>query len=874
MGLNPDTILTRVPVSMPIVPTSLVGRAADADHLIHLLTSEAVRLVTITGPGGVGKTRLALHVAAHLVDAFPDGPVFIPLAPVASVDLVLPTILQHLGGYETGDASPFDQVLEILHGRHILLVLDNLEHLLACASELGRLVAACEGVVVLATSKAPLGVSNERVYPLQSLDLPGPAATTDEIYASDAVTLFVERASAVNPRLITGERNAASIAELCRQLDGLPLAIELAASRSSILNPRAILERLDHRFTVLTSTLQDVPERLRTLRNAIGWSYDLLDPVEQRMFRWLSVFADGIPLEAVEAMPPAGTPLDREPLDLLTHLVDRSLVRTVMTPERSPRYLMLETIRAFGHEQLLHAGDDEAARTWHANWFANLAAERGRQSLRQEDVEILSEEWGNLRQALDWFLHHTSPSPALALCGNLWRFWSMRGMATEGRTWTNRALDMAPPTDTPERAEALIAAGYLAEDQNDYAEAERQLRASLAISEQLGDRGTMAGTLSGLGCIAHDQRDYPRALAWHRKALEMAIASDNQRARAVALGNLGAVYYLLADYPKARSSCEEGVAILQELGDRQGESILLSNLGAHMLELGDLVAARAYLERSIALLRTLGDRRSAAYGLINLAEAYFRLGDLETPLPMLAEAVETLMDGASAGDAAIARITVARVHLARGDIQTSISALHIALIALQQRADYANSAEAAELLAQCALALGAVQEARTLIIGATVQREQIQAPIRPTLAADTDAVKERIRAVLGPDALDPIAPDDRAHPLHDHVSDAIRIAANLAYRASTPLPGTNGLHAPDQPSDAQADHPTSQEYGLSDRELDVLRLLADGKSTREIADQLFIAPRTAATHINNIIGKMGVGSRTAAVALAMRLGIV
>jgi predicted ATPase/DNA-binding CsgD family transcriptional regulator len=872
--------------SLPIVPTSFVGRRDDVRQVIEHLTGGRSRCLTIVGPAGVGKTRLALQVATELTGTVSGEVIFVPLAAVDAPELVIPTILQHLGVHDPSRARPADQLRNALRDLRMLLVLDNMEHLLPCAPDLGEALAASPDTRLLVTSQAPLGLSGEQMYPLAPLQLPEEDASAEHIYAADAVALFVERAHAVNPHLIIDARNAGIVAGLCRHLDGLPLAIELAAARSSIMNPVAILERLDRRFSVLASGRMDVPERLRTLQNAIGWSYDLLDRLEQRMFRWLSIFAGGISIAAIEAFPlddERTTGEFRSPLDLLERLVSRSLIRAVMTPGIPPRFVMLETLRAYGQQQLLTLGDDTAARDWHARWFAALAATAAPQlaeSGQQAAIDLLSLEWGNLRQALSWFRSRDQAASVLELCALLWRFWSMHGMATEGRMWTAYALDASPTDATIPRGEALKGAAYLAEDQNDLADAERFLRLALDVFEQIDDPAKIVSALSGLGSIAHDRRDYATALAWHRRALDAANASGDRRARAVALGNLGGVSYLQGDYQFARACSEEAVALLNALGDQHGEAILLGNLGAQLLELNELDAARDNLERALALMRALGDMKSIACDLINLAEVHFRAGERETPLPMLAEAAHLLRQTGNQGDAAIAEVTQARVFLDRGDSSAALTTIRDCLRTFQKVDDLASAAEAMEFLACCAVALGAAADAQTLFTNAGQLRVVIQAPMRPSLAEETKRAQQRMRDLLGP-AIESSTIDNASERTPTALlAEAIRMADTLCRRAAasppesaTTVPGTSP-HTPQPPIPPGATCLAMQRYVLTLRECDVLRLLTEGKSTREMADELFISPRTVATHITNILGKLGVNSRAAAVALSLRLHLV
>ncbi|MGB3330034.1 MAG: AAA family ATPase, partial [Thermomicrobiales bacterium] len=475
---------TQRPPSLPVIHTPLVGRRDAARQIAQLARSGTCRLITITGPGGMGKTRLAIHLAEHLAEDFPDGVVWVPLAAVAAPELVVPTILQNLGVHEIPGIPPLDHLLEQVQHRKLLLVLDDLEHLLASAPDLRTIVMASRDLVMLVTSQAPLDVGGERVYALPPLALPDPHASPERLLQSEAVSLFVQRARAINPYLTLTPDDADVIAAICIQLDGLPLAIELAAARTNVLTPRALLDRLGQGLNMLSSSREDLPDRLRTQRRAIAWSYGLLPEDEQRLFRWLSVFAGGIPLAVIDAFPTAAD--GAFALDLLTQLVERSLVTATLLPGEDPRYEMLEILRAFGHEQLALAGDEEAARAWHAAWFAACATEAGAQVLNGGQMlamETFGREMENIRVALGWYLHHGSPGPALAISSASARFWSMRGMATEGRSWITQALAANGDQPSSLRANAYFAAGCLAADQNDLVEADRDFATSLAIAE-------------------------------------------------------------------------------------------------------------------------------------------------------------------------------------------------------------------------------------------------------------------------------------------------------------------------------------------------------------------------------------------------------
>ncbi len=629
--------------TLPYPLTPLVGRTLDVEYVESLLRTAGHRLVTLTGPGGVGKTRLALHLAMELTDDFVDGVVFVPLSPIRDPALVLPTIGQALDIRDIVDGT-FDQRLaDLLGDQHLLLVLDNFEQVMPAAVSIARILSACPHLTFLITSQSALGIAGEQQVPVLPLPTPETAGmTTEEILRFDAVELFVQRARAVSPNLILDDDKAAVIATICRQLDGLPLAIELAAARTNILSPKALLARLSNRLQMLTGERRDVPDRLRTMRRAIAWSYELLTPEEQTLFRWLSVFSGGIPIEAVETTGIPGRTGEGTTLDLLGRLVDQSLVRSIPSPTGEPRFLILETLRDFGLEQLNLSGNESAARAAHAAWFEQLAADAATHITGQGQygwLDRLEAEWDNLRAALSWSLSSGHEEIALHICASIWRFWSIRGLATEGRGWTARALAANVGNRSRDRVAALFGAGYLAEDQNDLDAAFGCFQRSLDLAEAIDDTRGAARAVVGMGTIALDRSEYPRALALHTRAKSLSEDAGDDHEIAVALGNMGNVHYFQANYDQCEACWTEGIRILRGLGDVRGEAMIAGNLGTLILDRGDLERARESLTRTLTLQRQLGDKRSMAFTLTNLGEVWFRCDDFLVAREFYAEAL-------------------------------------------------------------------------------------------------------------------------------------------------------------------------------------------------------------------------------------------
>jgi non-specific serine/threonine protein kinase len=600
--------------NLPLQLTSFIGREQLLAEVTRRLSqsSPACRLLTLTGAGGTGKTRLALEAAEALRDRF-DGVYFVPLAPISDTGLIATAIAQAVG---VGDAMGHPSVTTLsdyIRDQHVLLVLDNFEQLLSGASQTTDLLAASPRLSLLVTSRAPLRVSGERELAVPPLALPQQPAH-DELAAqrlealskSESVSLFVDRAQAVKADFSLTSENTPAVVEICRSVDGLPLAIELATARMRFLDPWTVLERLEHRLQFLTGGARDLPTRQHTLRNTIAWSYDLLEPSEQVLFRRLSVFVGGCDLEAAQAV----CADDDDVLDGIDSLVAKSLLQSVAVAQGDVRISMLETIREFGVEQLAFAGELETLRWRHAEYFLQLA-ERAEPELwtsaASRWLHRLDLDHDNFRAALEWCLgasSQTHPEIALRMAGALCQFWWTRSYFDEGRRWLARAL-AGTTGRSARRMKALHGAGWLAHFQRDSTSARALLSESLAIAQQANDRWAVAWVFHALGRVAYFENDPATARTLGQESLEIAEGIGDRWLIAWAHHLLGLAAHITADYPAAQAEYERSLAIRREVGHQMGTGILIQLLGMLAHRQRDFASAQAQYLDSLETFRDI-----------------------------------------------------------------------------------------------------------------------------------------------------------------------------------------------------------------------------------------------------------------------------
>lgn len=663
----PLKTLDRYSHNLPLQPTPLLGRQDVIRRIVALLELDDVRMLTLTGPAGIGKSRVALEVAAQMADRFPDGVYFVPLSPLTDPSLVAGAIARALGLRAAGDVSPEESLRIALAGQRALIVPDNFEHLVAAAPVVSDIGATCAGVKILVTSRAPLRLRGEHEFDIPPLEAPAASARSrlsasqtaadhsrdlEHITQFTAVALFVERARSVKPDFQITLANAPAIVEICRALDGLPLAIELAAARVKMLSPQAILTRLSRRFALLADGPRDLPERHRSLLGAMAWSFDLLHPQEQAMLRRMAVFSGGWTLAAAEAV--CASLSDEPPLDVLgglSALIDHSLVIQSEEVDGEPRFTQLETIREFAAEHLKASGEADAVRAAHAHYFLDLAEET-QHTARGPDAPVwlarLERELDNFRAALAWAREIGELTVGLRLATALSGFWHSHGHEREGARWLQELAALAEPRvgeggDADAELRAIYAwalgrAGSIVLYLGDFSQANQLLERCLAAERALGNRDREMRTLNMLGVASIQSGDFARSARWYDEGLVVARAVGNEDIETAMLNNLGDVAYYTGEYDRAAEYYRARLTFCERTGDRAGAVVGQQNLGRVLLRQGQSDRAGAYLRSSLQGAWRLRDLRRIAEGLEGLAAWAGALGEAERAARLLGAA--------------------------------------------------------------------------------------------------------------------------------------------------------------------------------------------------------------------------------------------
>jgi predicted ATPase/DNA-binding CsgD family transcriptional regulator len=850
-------------IQLPL--TSLVGREQEIAQISDQLLSGQVRLLTLTGPGGVGKTRLALQVAARIHTAFSDSAYFVSLAPVSNPDLVLSTIAQTLGVAEAPGRPLHDNLCAALRDKHLLLILDNFEQVVGAAPGIVDLLLCAPRVHALVTSRIVLHVYGEHEFPVMPLALPDARkpGSPAQLTQYEAVRLFIERARAAKPSFSVNNDNAPAVAEICHRLDGLPLAIELAAARIRHLPPQALLKRLDRTLHTLIAGHANLPRRHQTLRNAIAWSYDLLSDNGKVLFRQLAVFVGGCTLEAVEGvcsgtsdgtttqdhardperregegsehktMPSSGSK-GQNSLEGLSSLVDQSLLRLEEQDDGEARYGMLETIREFAQERLAESEESETIRKSHAAYFVALA-ERAEPELMGSNqatwLDKLEREHDNMRAVLERATLDVDAETGLRLGGALWRFWYIRGYLAEGRRWLDGALQHAGNLPIAMRVKALNSLGNLAELQGDYSSARTYHEQNLTLCQEAGDKMGIARAFSNLGNVARLQGDYEQSRVLLEQSLALCRELNLKWAISTVLQNLGTVLAVQGDLDNSQRLLQESLVLVKETGDKRGTASALSGLGEIATTHGDYEKAQAYFDEALALWREIGDKTGTARVLYDLGDMFAQQGDYRRAHALLSDSLRIRYEvGNKRGiwKCLVGLATVAREH-----------------------------SEPDRLV--------------RLLAAADALSVSINSPRHPEEEAHYNQWLDFARDRLGPEGFSVAWNEGTRLSLEE----AIALALEDFPPVSPPTPRASlqgAIGAP--PAAPPVSHATPPRLkgtpgeDLTPREVEVLRLVAVGLTSPDIAAHLQLSLNTIQSHMRSIFSKINVNTRSAAVRYA------
>lgn len=814
------------PNNLPAFLSNFIGREREMLQVKQLLASN--RMLTLTGPGGCGKTRLAVEVATHTIDDYPDGTWLIELAPISDPRLVPQALAQVLAVHEESSGSITDILINQLRAREALLIVDNCEHLIeACARLAELLLQFCPGLHILATSRESLGLPGEYAWNVPPLSLPEPQPWRDpesarraasDYLQSEAVRLFIERAKSVSPSFTPTETNVAVIAEICRRLDGMPLAIELAVARVRTLSVQQIAERLDDRFNLLTSGSRTAPHRQQTLAATLDWSYALLSEQEQKVFQRLSVFAGGSTLEAAEAVCAGNGVESVQVMDVLSRLVEKSLVTADKPEPVETRYRLLETIRQYALEKATESGELGGSKNRHLNYFVEWAetAEpylNGAEQLQW--VELYEAEHGNLRAALDWSItDEERVEDGLRLAAACGRFWRLHNYFTEGRVRFSSFLSHpVAQKRTLARASALSHMANLMYLQSDYPAMKPILEEALSICRELGDpfQGKLAVTLELMGEMATEEGDYKRASAYFQEALE----------------------------------------IFRRLNDHKGMGDILMQLGWASMRTGDFQKAQNLLEEFLVVSETSGNKTNMAFAFSGLGEAAGRQGQYQHAITMLEQGLSISREIKDKWITATLLGSLGWVALCQSEFNSMLKYMRDSLEIRLNIGDKGGIAWCLEKLAKAKVEQGQLEQAAKIFGYAEALRAPIGSVIDPTDQPDYKRIIFRIQSALRKEVFSAAWAEGQAMTLEQAIDYALA-----------------------EPEPAAVEVSLKQKFGgLTAREREVAALIALGMSNREIAKTMIVGEKTVETYVTRILNKLGFKSRVEVATWAIEKGL-
>jgi predicted ATPase/DNA-binding CsgD family transcriptional regulator len=857
--------------NLPFLLTPLIGREQQEQAIRSLLLRPEVRLLTLTGTAGIGKTCLAQKVATDLIEVFTSGVCLVQLAAISDSDLVMPTIAQTLGLRDVEEHLLFESLKAFLRGKHLLLLLDNFEQVLEAAPALVELLLACPSIKILVTSRAVLHVKGEYEFSIPPLSLPDPLhlPTKEELLQYGAIALFVQRAQMVKRNFLLSESNAAAVAQICIRLDGLPLALELAAARSKLLPPHALLGRLNHRLAVLTGGRRDAPSRQQTLRDTIRWSYDLLNAEEQRCFQRLAIFVGGSTLEAAEAVCSGASDLSRPPIDVVASLLDKSLLQQSDRGADEPRLLMLETIREYALEILAASGELEATEEKHAKYYLALAEQSEPELFgHQQRVWIgrLTQDAENLRAALQWSQAYQRKEQLLRLAGNLGHFWYMCGRFKEAMLWIETALrEAAPDVAVSARIKALYIVALIASHLGQSDLLFVRARECLTLARQNGDsRGFViaswplvhhllaAGDMIGAHAQAEETLTFVRAHA----------PAEDSWTLACALNAFGSVVLCQGDYTQAQHLYEHAIVLFKEAGDLwlYGElHLFLANV---YWAQGDETKAQTFLKEGLAVHDQVGNAWVTGWFVSLFGEIALRQGDIPRALFLLVAGLKRHQQLGDQQGQALMYALLAQAAASGHDYTAARNLAAQSLEIARTVHDIRSLILCLEELADVVAGQGEPDWAARLWGAAERYREASHAPLPLVERLGRARRIEQVQRLLGEQTFAQRWAEGRnmtaeqaisAHPTHD-----------TTFKPQRPAQG-----GPSQPFTAQP-----LLGPLSQREKEVLMLLAAGASNQEIAEALVLAPGTVKLHVSHILSKLGVKSRTQAILRARDLALL